>query len=76
MHKTFVMNIRIWDNVNKQWLEPMAIYFKDNNTIERVTAIKPDDDPLTDGWYDIKNDDLKHIAIIGDINFNVNLIEN
>lgn len=67
------MNIKIWDNHNKQKLEPIAIFFGKENTIWRVAACKPGDDPITDGWYDLQGDDLKHIAIIGDINYNVHL---
>lgn len=68
------MNIKIWDNHNKQWLDPMAIYFDENNKICKVTACKKGDDPLSDGWYDLKGDDLDKIAIVGDLNWNVNLL--
>lgn len=68
------MNIKIWDDYNKQWLEPIAIFFGKDNSIWRVTACKVGDDPLSNGWYDLQNEDLKKIAIIGDINWNEHLI--
>lgn len=68
------MNIKIWDNHNQQWLEPMAIFFGKDNAICRVNACKEGDDPLSKGWYDLQGDDLKKIAIIGDINCNKELI--
>ena len=70
------MNIKIWDNHNKQWLEPMAIYFGKDNTIWKVDAYKPNEEPLKDGWYDLKGDDLKQIAIVGDFNYNTELLPN
>lgn len=68
------MNIKIWDNHNKQWLEPISIFFEKDNTIGRVTACKIGEDPLTDGWYDLKGEDLKKIAIVGDFNWNTDLL--
>jgi len=66
--------IKIWDNHNSQWLEPMAINFGKDGVIWRVTACKPGDDPLSDGWYDLQGDDLNKIAIIGDIKMNEDLV--
>jgi len=66
--------IKIWDNHNKQWLEPMKINFGKDGIIWRVTACKPGEDPISDGWYSIIDDGLKKIAIIGDISMNVELI--
>jgi len=74
--KLCIMNIKIWDSRNKQWLEPMSIYFGKENTIWKIDAVKAGEDPLSDGWYDIQGEDLKKIAVIGDINHNVHLIEN
>lgn len=68
------MKITIWDNHNKQWLEPMAIFFDKNNNIWKVDACKIGDEPLVDGWYSLKDKDLEKIAIIGEINFNNHLI--
>lgn len=68
------MDIKIWDDHNKQWLEPMAIYFGKDNTIWKVTACKPGEDPLSDGWYDFVGDDLSMIAITGEFKFNENLL--
>lgn len=70
------MNIKIWDNHNQQWLEPMSIFFDKNNAICRVNACKIGEDPLSDGWYDLQGDDLKKIAIVGDFNWNINLLPN
>ena len=70
------MEIRIWDNHNKQWLEPMAIYFGKDNAIWKVDACKLNEEPLKDGWYDLKGDDLKQIAIVGDFNYNTELLPN
>ena len=67
------MNIKIWDDHNKQWLEPMSINFDRENNICRLCACKPGDDPLSDGWYDLKGDDLSEISIVGDLNMNVEL---
>ena len=66
--------IKIWDNHNKQWLEPMVINFGKEGLIWRVTACKPGEDPLSDGWYDLEGEDLKKIAITGDINMNIELL--
>lgn len=68
------MNIKIWDNHNQQWLEPMAIFFGKGNTVWKVTACKIGEDPLSDGWYDLQGDDLKKIAVVGDFNWNVDLL--
>lgn len=68
------MPIKIWDNHNKQWLEPMVIVFGLDNTIAKVNACKPGENPLSDGWYNLQGEDLKKIAIIGDINHNTELI--
>ena len=68
------MNIKIWDNHNKQWLEPISIFFGKNNMIWKIDANKIGEDPLTDGWYSLKGDDLKHIGIVGEINHNIDLI--
>lgn len=68
------MNVKIWDNYNKQWLEPVTIFFGKDNTIWRVTACEPGNDPLTEGWYDIEGDKLKYIALTGDVNFNTDII--
>lgn len=55
--------IKIWDNKNEQWLEPMVIFFGKDDSIWRVQACKPGDDPLSDGWYDIQGEALKNITI-------------
>jgi len=68
------MKIEIWDDHNKQWLEPITIFFGKDNTIWRVTACKVGEDPLSDGWYDLQGEDLKKIAIVGDLNWNLNLL--
>lgn len=68
------MDIKIWDSRNEQWLEPMAIYFGKENTIWKINAVKSGEDPLSDGWYDIQGEDLKKIAIIGDLKYNVELL--
>lgn len=59
---------------NQQWLEPMAIFFDKDNTIWRVTACKIGEEPISDGWYDLQGDDLKNIAIVGDFNWNADLL--
>lgn len=66
--------IKIWDDHNKQWLEPMEINFGKDGSIWRVVACKHGEDPLSDGWYNLIDNDLKKIAIIGDIRMNVELI--
>lgn len=67
--------IKIWDNHNKQWLEPMSIHFGDDGIIWKITAKKPGDDPLSDGWYDFDdNNGLEKVAIIGDIKLHTALI--
>lgn len=69
-------SIRIWDIHNKQWLEPMAIYFGEDNTIWKVDACKPNEHPLKDGWYNFKGNDLKQIAIVGTFEYNTYLLPN
>lgn len=68
------MNLKIWDSHNKQWLEPMAIYFGQDNQIWKVDAMVPGTNPLSDGWYDLRGDDLKKISITGDIMLNPKLM--
>jgi hypothetical protein len=52
----------------------MAIYFGRDNLIWKVDAIIPGADPLSDGWYDLRGDDLKKISITGDIMLNPKLM--
>lgn len=66
--------IKIWDNHNKQWLEPMAIFFGKDNSICRIEALKPGDVPLDNGWYKLEGKDLKKIAITGQLNYNSELL--
>jgi hypothetical protein len=66
--------IKIYDNYRKQWLEPMAILFGKDNLIWRVEACEINADPIADGWYIFSDDELKNIAIIGDISLNTELI--
>lgn len=66
--------LKIWDNHNKQWLEPMAIFFGKDGKPWKINACIPGEDPLTDGWYDLHGEDLKKVAITGGISFNKNLI--
>lgn len=68
------MSVKIWDSHNRQWLEPMAIFFDKENTIRRLTACKTGSDPISDGWYDLQGEDLKKVAIVGDFNWNTNLL--
>ena len=68
------MNIKIWDNHNKQWLEPIAIYFGTGKHIWQVVASRPGENPLEDGRYTITGDALSQIAIVGDVNYNTNLL--
>lgn len=68
------MNIKIWDNHNQQWLEPVAIFFGKDNTMWRVVACKFGEEALSDGWYDLQGGDLKKIAIVGDFNWNTDLL--
>ena len=70
------MGIKIWDSRNQQWLEPMSIFFGKENTIWKIDAVKVGEDPLSDGWYDIQGEDLKKVAIIGDFEYNVELLSN
>ena len=65
--------VYIWDNHNKQWLQPMAIFFGEDGVIWKINAVKPGEDPLSDGWYDLQGDDLKKIAIC-DIKCNTKLL--
>lgn len=68
------MSIQIWDNHNRQWLEPIAIFFGKENTVWKVQACLPGANPLTDGWYDIEGDALSRIAITGEISHNTGLL--
>jgi hypothetical protein len=68
------VQFNIWDSHNKQWLEPMAIFFGENNEIKMVQACKKGEDPLSDGWYKIEGKDLEKIAITGLINYNTKLL--
>lgn len=68
------MSLRIWDNVGKKWLEPMAIYFGKDGRIDRITACDVGADPLTQGWYVKEGAALNKIAIVGSIDYNKHLI--
>ena len=68
------MNIKIWDDHNKQWLEPMTLFFGKDSTPYEVRACIPGEDPLEDGWYNLQGDDLSKIAIVGDISHNTHLL--
>ena len=68
------MKIKIWDNYRKLWLSPMAILFGYNDEIERVEAHEPNTDPHSHGWYVFTGKDLQHVAIEGDIDFNIHLL--
>ena len=46
------MGIKIYDSINKQWLEPIAVYFGKDNSIWKITACKIGEDPISDGWFD------------------------
>lgn len=66
--------MKVWDNSNKQWLEPIAIFFGKENIVWRVEACIPGEDPLTDGWYTFVGDDLTKISISGSITHNPELM--
>ena len=67
-------NIKIWDDRNKQWLEPISIFFGKDGVIWRIEANKLGEDPLTDGWYKIYDEHLFVVAVDGVISHNVGLI--
>lgn len=67
-------NIKIWDNYNKQWLEPVTLFFGDGGVIWRVDAKIPGENPLQDGWFSIQGDQLNDIAIKGDVTLNNHLL--
>lgn len=66
--------LRIWDSHNKQWLEAMSIIFEEDGGIAILNANKPGEEPLSDGWYSLKGDDLKKVAVVGLISHNPHLL--
>lgn len=52
----------------------MVIYFGKDNVIWKIDACKIGDDPLSDGWYNLQGEDLKKIAVVGDLNINTHLL--
>ena len=68
------MNVKIWDNYNKQWLEPMMICFRRDGVVSKVSACVVGADPISDGWFDIQGEDLRQIAITGEVSFNAYLL--
>ena len=58
------MKFKIWDKHNKQFLEPMAVFFGEEDTVWKVTAKKYGDNALTDGWYDLQGQDLAQIQFL------------
>jgi len=71
------MKIKIWDSHNKQWLSPMALYFDSNDDVCRISACKVGvTDTLSEGWYIIEKEDLKKVAITGEITLNPHLLPN
>lgn len=59
-----IMDFKIWDKWNKQWLEPMALFFGKENQIWKINACVPNTEPLKDGWYDLNEEDLKQIEFV------------
>jgi len=52
----------------------MSIFFGDDGFIWKVDAKIPGQDPVSDGWYSLRGDDLKKISIIGGIDYNTELL--
>lgn len=69
------MNIKIWSVKLKKWLVPISIYFYENaERIWRIEATEINQNPLKDGWYIFKDNEINDIAIVGDINLNLHLL--
>jgi hypothetical protein len=67
--------IKVWDNYNKKWLKLTEICFTPEGEVWRICAMELDHtDVLSQGWWDFKGDDLKHIAIMDYIEYNSHLI--
>lgn len=66
--------MKIYNSLNKEWLEPIAIFFGKGDLIYRILANKIGENALDDGWYDIQGDLLNHIAICGEIELNNHLL--
>lgn len=68
-------DLKIWDTHNKQWLRPISIYFDPDGNVHMVHAMKMEHtDMLKDGWYKLEGDDLKKIAITGNVTMNEKLL--
>lgn len=66
--------MKIWDNVNKQWLIVTSVIFNQAGTITRITANKEEEGNFGDPFYDLTGDDLNEIGIDFDIKHNSKLI--
>lgn len=69
------MNIKIYYTITQEWLEPISIHFGTGNCIWMVKACEIGANLLEgDGWFEFMGENLKHISISGDINYNIELM--
>ncbi len=69
--------IKVWDNHNKQWLNPTAIMFDNDGQVCRVSAMEQNHtDPIRDGWWTFEEKDMDKIAVVGGIDHNLKLLPN
>lgn len=70
------MDIKIWDNDEKQWLKPIEIRFDINGDISHVYGYLEGEDPCKDGYFEFFGSYLSNVAIYGNIVLNPELLPN
>lgn len=66
--------MRVWDNMNKQWLIVMFLFLDDDGNVFHCRAKTPGSTPMVDGWYDFNEEKLNHISINGPVVLNPELM--
>lgn len=67
--------MKLWNNVEKKWLDVTTIYFNNEGEIIKIVAHEQitDYNPLKHGWFDIEGDDLLKVSIKDTINHNTSI---
>ena len=66
--------MRVWDNINKQWLIVMFLFLDEDGTVFHCRAKTPGSQPIIDGWYDFQGEQLEHLSIKGAVSLNPELM--
>lgn len=67
------MPVKIWDNNNSRWLDPLGIYFDSNGEVSKIVACEPGSRNV---WIEVEGRDLLNYAIFGMCEYNAHLLYN